>query len=513
MNAPRPGKVVPLPSPGAESSRRLDSWKEIASYLKRGARTVQRWEREDGLPVHRLPHGKLGSVYAYPGELDAWWRNRGEQAPEDEEEAAPSIAVLPFSDLGPENDQQHVSEGIAEEIINRLARIKALRVPSRTSSFQSRMATSDIREIGRRLRVGAVLEGSVRRAGDRLRITVQLANVASGYQIWSARYDREMSDVFALQDEIAQRVVEALQVTLSTKDSAPSAPPTKSLRAYEFYLQGRRHYYQYGPDDMDRAVRLFMQAVRLDPEYAQAYAGLADCWSYIYLYSDRSEMVREQAAWASAKAVELSPGSAVALASYGLSLAVAGRTAEADAAFEGALALDPALYEACYFYARHCFAAGRREKALELYEAAMRARPEDYQAPLLAAQTCDDLGRTQEGATLRRRGVDLAAEHLELNPEDARALYCAANGMVALGERERGLEWARRARALQPENGMLLYNLGCIYSMAGLPDEAMDCLERAVAGGLTQRAWYERDSNLDGVRGQTRFQRLLGTLE
>jgi len=519
MTVSRTGNVVPLQPPRAgepEPRKRLDSWKEIASYLKRGVRTVQRWEREAGLPVHRLQHEKLGSLYAYPPELDAWWRSRGAQLdpePAGEPQPGKSIAILPFADMSQEKDQQYFCEGVAEEIINRLARIKALRVSSRTSSFQVRMATSDIREIGRRLRVAAILEGSVRKSGDHLRIAVQLADADSGYQLWSGSYDRQMSDVFAVQDEIAQNVVAALEITLSAHESAAiRSLPTQNLRAYEYYLRGRKYYYQYGPRDMDSAVQLFMQAIALDPEYARAYAGLADCWSYIYLYSDRSEMVRGQAAWASGKAVELSPQSAEAQASYGLSLSVAGRDAEAEAAFETALRLDPGLYEACYFYARHSFAGGCPEKALQLYEAAMRARPEDYQAPLLAAQTYDDLARPGEAEASRRRGVELAAEHLQLNPDDARALYMAANALVALGDRERGLEWARRAQALQPENSMLLYNLGCIYSMAGLGEEAIDCLESAAARGLRQKGWYEHDSNLDPVRSNPRFERLIGSL-
>lgn len=503
---PQPAEVRP--------GGRLDSWKEIAAYLNRGTRTVQRWEREAALPIHRLQHEKLGSVYAFRSELDSWWASHASEVAEAglEQPERHSIAVLPFADMSEQRDQQYFCEGLAEEIINRLARIEDVYVASRTSSFQFK-AGADIREIGRRLRAGAVLEGSVRKSAGRIRISVQLAHAGSGFQLWSAQYDREMADLFAIQDEISAAVTEALQVTLSPKESAAlKRPPAANIRAYDLYLRGRRFYYQYGPMDMDSAVQMFMQAIEADPQFARAYAGLADCWSYIYLYSDRSEMVKEQADWASRKAVELDPGSAEAQASRGLSLSIRGEDAGAEEAFETAIRLDPALFEAHYFYARHCFARGRKQEAIHLYEAAMRVRPEDFQSPLLVAQSYDDLGRDAEAEASRRRGVELAEKHLESNPDDARALYMAANGLVALGRKDRGREYAERAVGMRPQDGMLLYNVGCIYSMLGDAERALDCLERAVQRGLTQRGWYEHDSNLDPLRGSARFDALLRAL-
>jgi len=517
-----PAKIIPIPAPHAASREtqelgvRLDSWKEIAAYLKRGTRTVQRWEREAGLPVHRLQHEKLGSVYAWRAELDAWWKGRGselEKQPVEDPSALRSIAVLPFADMSREKDQQYFCDGVAEETINRLARVKALHVVSRTSSFRMRALTSDLRELGRRLRVGTVLEGSVRKAGDRLRITVQLADVESGYQRWSGKFDREISDVFAIQDEIAQSVVEALKVDLSANESAAlHALPTANLRAYDQYLRGRQCYYEFGQRSMDSAVRLFLQAISLDSNFAQAYAGLADCWCYIYLYSDRSESVREQAVWASRKAVERAPNSAQAQASYGLSLSISGRDAEAEEAFEAAMRLNAELFDARYYYARHSFVRGQAAKALELYESAMRVRPDDYQAPLLVAQIYDDLGQPGEAAASRRRGIKLAEETLKVNPGDVRALYMAANGLVALGDRVRGQEYVQRALAMRPDDPMLLYNTGCIYSLLGLYEDALRCLEGAAARGLTQRGWYENDSNLAPLRDHPRFRELLARL-
>jgi adenylate cyclase len=516
MSDSRASKVIPIPEPPRPAADRLDSWKEIAAYLKRGARTVQRWEREERLPVHRLQHERLGSVYAFRSELDAWWAARAsseQPAPLDARSSSASVAVLPFADMSPEKDQAYFCEGIADEIIGTLSRVKPLQVSSRSSSFQFKSQSLDAREIGRRLRVATILEGSVRKSGDHLRITVQLVDSDSGYQIWSERYDRELRDIFAIQDDIAGSVVEALEVELSPHEAAPSSvPPTRNIAAYDCYLRGRKFYYQYGPLDMDFAVQLFTQAIALDPGFGLAYAGLADCWSYIYLYSDRSLTVREQADWASRKAVEMNPLSASAFASRGLSLSVAQRDEEAETAFETAVRLDPKLFEARYFYARHCFVRGQSEKALQLYEAACRVRPDDYQSPLLMAQIYDDLGRTVEARASRRRGIEIAENHLKLNPDDVRALYMAANGLTALGDAAQGREWARRAIEMRPEDSMVLYNVGCIYSMLGDVEDAIDCLVKAKAHGLTEKGWYQHDSNLDPLRSHPRFQALLDSL-
>jgi tetratricopeptide (TPR) repeat protein len=289
-------------------------------------------------------------------------------------------------------------------------------------------------------------------------------------------------------------------------------PGTREVRAYDCYLRGRRFYEQFATREVEQALQLFSRAVELDPAYPQAYAGLADCWSYAFLYRDRSEANRGNAERASLQAVTLDPESAQAQASRGLALSLSGRDQEAERAFEAAVRLDPGLFEAHYFYARHAFASGQAEKALRLYEDAIRVRPEDYQAPLLVAQIYDDCGRGGEASAVRRLGVERAERHLEIDPDDARALYMAANGMAALGNRERAREWAERARALRPDDGMVLYNVACVFSLLGLEEPALDCLETAIKSGLRQKGWYEHDSNLDPLRAHPRFVALLAGL-
>ena len=505
----------PEPVRPAAGGLRLDSWKEIASYLKRGVRTVQRWEREQDFPVHRLRHEKLGSVYAYSSEVDAWWSARGsllEDAPSNLP-AGRSIAVLPFTDLSRERDQGYLCDGVAEAIINALSGIPNLRVCSRLASFRFRAGDCAVAGIARRLQVAALLQGSVRKAADRVRITVQLTNAADGFQLWSECYDRNTTDIFAVQDEISDGVVRALAVTLTPEEKRTlQRAGTSDLRAYDCYLRGREYYYQYSPRAIQFALQLFLHALEFDAGYPQAYAGLADCWSYIYLYSDRSEEVRRQADWASLKAVELDPASAQAQASRGLSLSLDGKHAEANECFESAIHSGQELFEAFYFYARHAFAAGELSKAALLYEEAMRLRPDDYQSPLLVAQIYDVLGSPAAASASRRCGVQLAVAHARLHPDDARAYYMAANGMAVLGKRGLARQWAERALTLRPDDPMTLYNVGCVFCMLGSVEQAFDCLDKAARSGLTQKGWYEHDSNLDPLRTHPRFQELLRIL-
>jgi adenylate cyclase len=425
-----------------------------------------------------------------------------------------SIAVLPFADLSREKDQEYFCDGMEEEIINALSRIRDLRVASRTSARQFKGAAADSRDIGRRLRVSALLEGSVRKSGNRLRISAQLVDATNGYQLWSDTYDREMSDIFGIQQEIARNIIEALKAPLTPQQQgALQKVPTHNVQAYDYYLRGRKFYFQYGKQHVEFALQLFTRAVELDPAYALAHAGRADCWSYFYMYDERSEASRKQAERASLRAVELDPESAQAQASRGVALSLGRHDAEARQAFETALRLDPALFEACYFYARHAFVCGEMEKAVTLYEQAMRVRPEDYQAPLLVAQIYDDRGRHDEAQRVRRHGVEAAEQSLRTSPDNTRAMYMAANGLVALGEWQRGREWTEKALAIDPEDPMTLYNAGCIYALLGEADRALQCVEDAVRNGLTQKGWFEHDSNLDALRSEPRFQALMRELK
>lgn len=420
-----------------------------------------------------------------------------------------SIAVLAFTDLSAEHDQGYFCEGLSTEIMSALSRLRTLRVASRGSSFRFTLATHGPREIGEALQVSTLVDGSVQRSGQRLRVNAQLIDAASGFSLWSQRYDRELRDVFDIQDDIAHRITEALLLTLSARERQDLRPAASDVAAYDCYLRGRQFYHRYNRHAAAEARELFARATQIDPGFASAFAGMADCHSYLYIHAGRDQRHLDAALEAGRTALRLGPSSAEAHASLATALSLAGEREEAEQHFEEAIAHNPDLFEAYYFYARNSFAAGRLERAAELYEAASRVRPEDYQSPLLVAQIYEDLGRPKDAEASRRLGVAIAEAHLAHSPEDARAWYMGANGLVALGERERGLEWADRALSIDAGDAMLLYNIACIDALAGEPDLALDRLERAYEAGFRVKDWLERDSNLDSLRATPRFEALL----
>lgn len=435
---------------------------------------------------------------------------RGASAAADGERVAPSIAVLPFDDMSPERDQDYFCEGIAEELINALTRIDGLRVASRISSFNLKGKANDAREIGERLGVSTLLEGSVRKAGDRLRITVQLIDTARGYHLWSERYDRKLEDVFAIQDEIAERVVAELRGVLTERDRrALQQSPSADVRAYELYLRGRKYFYEWRDSSFEFARQLYERAIDVDPAFALAYAGIADCCSWRYGWYGGDAAILEAADAASRKALELAPNLAEAHASRGLAISLARRCAEAAVEFEEAIRLNPRLYEAHYFYARCCFIEGKLEDAAEHFERAAAVRPEDYQARLLRAMVVRSLGREADAVSDYHVGLESARRHLELHPEEARAWYLGASSWAALGEKHKAREWAAKALALGPDDQSILYNVACAYSLLGDYDEALDCLENILSRGFGLKRWILHDGDLDPVRSHSRFQALL----
>ena len=462
----------------------------------------QRLERVVQLCLAKDRRRRLQSSLALRNDLEEIQRSSREA-----EAAVASIAVLPFVDMSPERDQEYFCEGIAEELIDHLAQFKGLRVSARTSSFQFKKAPLDIREIGRRLGVGAVLEGSVRKAGERLRITAQLVKIPEGHHLWSARYDRETQDVFAIQEEIARNIVHALQVTLTFE--ARRATRTTVVQAYEYYLRGRKFFYQYQRKGIEHALQMFSLAIKHDPLFALAYAGIADCHCFNHMYEGPSPESLRLADESSRKARELDPHLPEAYTSRGLALSLQKQHAEAEICFETAIRLGPNRFESYYLYARDCFAQGNLDKAVLLFEKASEVSPDDYQSPLLVGQVYADLGRVAEAEATRRRGVAIAERRLKVDPGDVRALYMGANGLVALGQIERGLEWAQLALDMEPDEAMVLYNIACIRTLAGQIEPALECLERAVDAGLRQRGWLEHDSNLDPLRTQPRFAALM----
>jgi serine/threonine protein kinase/tetratricopeptide (TPR) repeat protein len=422
-----------------------------------------------------------------------------------------SIAVLPFTNMSADPENEYFTDGIAEEIINALMKVRALDVASRTSAFAFKGSKEDIGEIGGKLKVQTVLEGSVRKAGNRLRVSTQLIDVATGFHLWSERYDRELEDVFAIQDDIATSIVSALKVVLSEKEEAGIKKiPTQSVRAYEYYLRGRQLFHQRRPETLDAAEDMYRRAIALDPDYALAYAGLADCSASRFFEHAGGDEALAQGESASSRALKLDPELAEAHASRGLTLTYQKRFDEAARELEKAMELDPTLYEAAWYYGRALQFEGKLERAAELYEKAAQLRVDDYQALTFAASSYEGLGRREKAVDAHRRALAVLERAISLNPGDSRAMYLGAIELERLGESKRAEEWARRAVQTDPSHPLLFYNLACFHAVAGRPALALDHLERAMELGMRSgRDWMITDPDLESIRSHPRFQALL----
>ena len=434
----------------------------------------------------------------------------GEDAAADTEAVSaphPSIAVLSFDDMSPEQDQEYFCDGIAEEILNRLVRIDKLGVAARTSSFRFKGQNVDIGAIARELNVSTILEGSVRKTGNRLRVTTQLINASDGYHLWSASYDRELEDIFEIQEEIAASVAAALELTLVASSSQDYG--TDNVEAYEYYLKGLYFFHRWGPTNVRYGVEMFAKAVAADPGYALAWAALADSYAMLCMYWDASRANLDGADRASRKALSLAPDLADTHVSRGLSFTVRREHEAAAAEFDTALQLNPDLFEASYFYGRICFQQGKLERAAALFEQAERARPEDFQAPILLRQVYSSLGRDKDALAAAQRGVIRAEKHLQLNPDDTRALNLGLGGFVTLGNKERAIEWAERSLAIDGNNPDTLYNVACGLAQIGEPERAMDNLELAGLRGVMIAEWAENDSDLASLHELPRFRAII----
>lgn len=424
--------------------------------------------------------------------------------------AVSSIAVLPFADMSPQQDQQFLCDGIAEEILRELARIPELYVASRTSAFQYKNQAADVREIGARLNVGTVLEGSVRRSGDRVRISVQLVSVESGFRLWYERYDRDMKDIFAIEDEIAEKIAQALKVTLAEQRGSPAERTSTAAEAYELFLQGRQFFHQHRRKACEIALQTFTRALELDPGFARAYAGVAECHAFLNLYFGKGAEAVAAADAASAKALELSPDLSDAHAARGLALFLKREFVEAEGFLRKAIALDPRLYDPHYIYGRVCFSEGRMPEAAEHFREACALVPEAYDAWYLLGMCYRRMAETAKARSADLECIEAAKKRLRSHPDDTRAWTMGASVLAELGEPERAGEWVARALAVDRDEPIIAYNAACVYATLGRRDEAFACLEAPVGQGLVDAAWVANDPDLDPLRADPRFAALLG---
>jgi TolB-like protein/Flp pilus assembly protein TadD len=424
-----------------------------------------------------------------------------------------SIAVLYFENLSGAEEDEYFRDGMTEDVITELAKIKDLRLFPRSAVLAFRDKPLSVMQVGHQLHASYVLEGSIRRAGSRLRITAQLAETRTGHSVWAERYDRQLEDVFAIQDEIAQNIARALRVVLTEKEKREiEKVPTSKVQAYDYYLRGRQFFYQMRRKGLEFARQMFARAIVIDPGYARAYAGVGDCCSFLYMWCEASEDNLREALSASRRAVELDPQSAEAHASRGLAESLSNNYEGAGKEFETAIRLDPRLFEAYFFYGRSCFEQGHWVKAAGLFEQASQVNPDDYQAHSLRGLCFRALDRAEEARAAFRDALQAAERHLQFHPDDVRAVSLGSGALYGLGEHARAREWVDRALSMDPEEAPTLYNVACTYSLLGETDKAIECLERAFRQGFAHKEWIDKDPDLSSVRDDPRFRALMQRL-
>jgi len=435
-----------------------------------------------------------------------------ETASEDAEPANASIAVLPFVNMSGDPENEYFSDGLSEELLNLLARLQSLRVCSRTSSFALKGKDLDMPSIAKQLDVRHVLEGSVRRSGDRVRITAQFIDAADDRHLWSETYDRELQDIFAVQDEIATHIVEALKLTMTSDEHDAIQSTTGDANALDFYLRGREQFHRTEPGHLDRSREMFEAAIRIDPKYSLAWAGLTYVFVDTYWYRDKEPKWIEQAHTASRKAIEFAPHLAESHSARGYAYYVHEQYDEAAAEFEQAIDINPRLFEPIHFYAQMARTLGQYEKSAKLYCRAAEVRPEDYQTPALAAFMYEVIENEPRRVELLNEHIDRAKRALELHPDDARALCLGAISYLKLGDEITGLDWLQRAQAANPNSSNVFYNAACFHSLSGDVETALDCLERAAELGARNKRMWESDTDFAAIKDQPRFRALLARI-
>jgi TolB-like protein/predicted Zn-dependent protease len=384
-----------------------------------------------------------------------------------------SIAVLPFADLSEDGSQAYFSDGIAEEILNVLAKVKGLHVAARTSSFAFREPDKDIREIGRLLNVSTILEGSIRKSGDRIRMTAQLINVEDGYHIWSESYDRELDDVFAIQDEVASAIATALVDSFAGLEQKP-ASRTPDLAAFEAYRTGRLHWWRRSPDELHKAITLFAKALEHDPSFAPAYAAMADSWLLLSMYGNLTNIkATERAMPMIEKALEIDAESAEAFAALGLARWQIGQRDAAESALRQSIRLNDDYIPAYLWLGGLLGDLGRLPEQNQVLQQAMALDPLNE---LLAINFANNL--TNRGDY--QAGKDLLQGLIALRPDSATLLRIISGHAMKSGDLVGAWQYANQSYDLEPESPVIIETMAHAWESVGVIDKA----ERLLLDGL-----------------------------
>jgi adenylate cyclase len=425
-----------------------------------------------------------------------------------------AVAVLPFDNISPDPETDYFSDGLTDELIARLSLVSEINLISRWASMQHKGRGQDIHAIGNALGARYIVGGGVRRFHDSVRITVQLVDVATNLQLWGNTYKGKLDDIFDIQEQVAQQIVEALKLKLSFSEKLSlTKRPTLNAEAYDLYLRGQDQLYRLTKRSVEYAIQLFEKAIELDSRYASAYAGCSSAYGQMYQLIAREERYRELAQELSFKALMYDNNLSEAYRAMGLSYFLWGKLDEATASCNKAVEIDPDDFIAHWTLGRIYFTAGRLEQALELFRRVADIKPSFYAGHLDVAQSLLGLGRTDEANVVYRKLLEIMPNYLLQNPDDARARLIYANQLGRAGQKEDAIRESTKALVLSPGDPMMLYNAACMYVSLGEPDRAIEALSQAVEAGYTNFGWMQNDPDLIPLREHPEFVALMRLMQ
>jgi non-specific serine/threonine protein kinase len=420
-----------------------------------------------------------------------------------------SVAVLYFENLSAAKEDEYLRDGITEDIITELSKIRGLNTFSRPTVLAFRDKSATPSQVGNLLRAAFVLTGTLRRAGNRLRITTQLVDTQTEFPLWSERYDREMKDVFEVQDEIARKIAEALRVTLSQQELEDLATkPTENLQAYDLYLRGKRYARRQTRQDLEFALQMFENAVAMDPSFALAYAACANACAMFYCNYSRDAIWVERARNASGKAVALRWDLPEVMVSQAWVLYATELHDEAVRMVEKAIERKRDCEGAYYLLCRALFSAGRYQEVMDVMETALEVSGEDYNVYVPIANSLGALGKKDAHRNLLLRRIGALENHLKQVPEDARARVLMATDYAELDRVEDAIRELNMAITLRANEASILYNAACTYAILKRKREALETIKKAWEAGFKDSVWARRDPDLALLHDDPEFLRL-----
>jgi TolB-like protein len=428
--------------------------------------------------------------------------------------AEKSVAVLYFENLSGAKEDEYFRDGMTEDVITELSKVKGLQVFPRAAvmAFRDQQVTGP--EVGEQLNAAYVLAGSLRRAGNRLRINAHLVESRTGHSVWAERYDRELQDVFEVQDEIARSITQALRITLTPREEkAIAQKPTQNARAYDYYLRGRSYTRRITRPDLELAVEMYDRAIELDPNFALAYAGLAIVCGVYHEWHEQHERWVEKGLAACERALELDPQLPEGLAARARLFYAQGKPNEAIDFARRAIEKKPDCEGAYWALGQACFVSDRWQEAAEVVDQALEASGDDYNTYIPFSSILQRLGQEEEADKLQHRLVRTLELHLQRVPEDVRARILLSATQAVLGREVEAIRALEMALELRPNDPNIIYNAACTYGVLEKKAEALEMLRKAKMSGFTTLHWASRDPDLACLHDDPEFKQLVGSSE